>query len=103
LIHTAEILVHTAEIFKILVQFTYYGMIVDVNVCDDTHHLIAIFKRGPRATNEVLAGDLVPAGTVLVTPVLHAFQFAYVNSLITLFMQSPRGAVISKFCSYLAC
>jgi len=35
---------------------------------------------------------------------LYAFQFAYnVNSAITLFMQSSRGAVIGKFCSYLAC
>jgi len=35
---------------------------------------------------------------------LHAFQFAYnVNSAITFILQSPRGAVIGKFCSYLAC
>jgi len=35
---------------------------------------------------------------------LHAFQFAYnVNSAITFFMQSSRGAVIGKFCSYRAC
>ena len=34
----------------------------------------------------------------------HAFQFAYdVISAITFFMQSPGGAVIGKFCSYLAC
>jgi len=32
------------------------------------------------------------------------FQFAYnVNSAATFFMQSPRGAVIGKFCSYLVC
>jgi len=35
---------------------------------------------------------------------LHAFQFAYsVISAITFFIQSSRGAVIGKFCSYLAC
>ena len=35
---------------------------------------------------------------------LPAFQFAWnVNSAITVFMQSPRGAVTGKFCSYLAC
>jgi len=35
---------------------------------------------------------------------LYAFQFAdNVNSAITFFMQSPRGAVIGKFCSYLDC
>jgi len=28
----------------------------------------AIFKTGPRASNVVLAGDLVPDGSVLVTP-----------------------------------
>jgi len=34
----------------------------------------------------------------------HAFQFTYnVNSAITFFMQFPRGAVIGKLCSYLAC
>jgi len=41
-----------------------------VNLCDDTHHLNDIFKTGPRATNVVFAGDLVPTGTVLVTPAL---------------------------------
>ena len=30
----------------------------------------AIFGTGPRATHVVLAGDRVPAGTVLVTPAL---------------------------------
>jgi len=35
---------------------------------------------------------------------LYAFQFACnVNSAITFFMQSPRGAIIGEFCSYLAC
>jgi len=33
----------------------------------------------------------------------HTFQFACnANSAITFFMQSPRGAVTGKFCSYLA-
>jgi len=32
-----------------------------------THHLNAIFKTGTRSTNVVLAGDLVLAGTMLVT------------------------------------
>ena len=35
---------------------------------------------------------------------LHAFQFAWnVNWAIMFIMQSPRGAVTGKFCSYLAC
>jgi len=60
---------HTSEIKK-LVQFTYYVIINYVNLCDDTHHLNATFKIGPRSTSVVLAGDLVPAGTVLVTTAL---------------------------------
>jgi len=62
-------LIHTSEIN--LVQFTSdYVIINDVNLCDDTHHLNAIFKTGPPATNVLPAGDLMPAGTVLVTPTL---------------------------------
>ena len=63
-------MIHTSEI-KNFVQFAYHVIINDVNICDDTHHLNAILKTGPRATNVVLAGDLVPAGTVLATPALY--------------------------------
>jgi len=30
--------------------------------------ILMLFSTGPRATNVLLAGDLVPANTVLVTP-----------------------------------
>jgi len=36
--------------------------------CEDIDHANVIFRTGPRATYMVLAGDLVPAGTTLVTP-----------------------------------
>jgi len=55
------------------VQFTCV-ITADVNLCDNTH-LNAIFKTGPRVTNVVLAGDLMPpAGTMLVTPELDETQ-----------------------------
>ena len=50
-------------------QFSFsYVIINDVNLRDDTHHLNAIFKTAPRASNVVLAGDLVPLGNMLQTP-----------------------------------
>ena len=60
-------MIHTFEV-KILLILT---VINNVNLCDDSHHLNGIFKTGQRAANVALAGDLVPAGTVLVTPGLH--------------------------------
>jgi len=36
----------------------------------DIDHADVVFRTGPRATYLVLAGDLVPAGTTLVTSVL---------------------------------
>ena len=48
-----------------------------VNLCDDTHHLNAIFKAGRRATNEFLTGDLVAGGTMLVTPDVHVSICAF--------------------------
>jgi len=36
--------------------------------CEHIDHPNVIFRRGPRSTHVVLAGDLVPAGTTLVTP-----------------------------------
>jgi len=45
--------------------------IKDIHQCEDANHVYAIVRTGPRATYVVRAGDLVPAGTMLVTPVLH--------------------------------
>ena len=42
--------------------------IKDIYQREDTDHVYAIVKTGPLATHVVRAGDLVPAGTMLVTP-----------------------------------
>jgi len=42
--------------------------IKDFPQCEDTDHVYVIFRRNPRATKIGRAGDLVPAGTTLVTP-----------------------------------
>jgi len=44
--------------------------IKDIHQCRDTKHVYAIVRTSPRATHVVRVGDLVPAGTMLVTPVL---------------------------------
>ena len=46
----------------------------------DTDHVYAIVRTGPRATNVVRAGDLVPAGTMLVTPRYALSQWAMTGS-----------------------
>ena len=52
---------------KNFAQFTFNYLSVD--------HANDIFRTGPRVTYMVLAGDLVPAGTTLVTPGLQALVF----------------------------
>jgi len=42
--------------------------IKDIYQCEDTDHVYAIARTGPRATHVVCAGGLAPAGTMLVTP-----------------------------------
>jgi len=49
---------------KNFTQFTLHYFIIG----EDIDHADVIFRTGPRATYMVLAGDLVPAGTTLVTP-----------------------------------
>ena len=56
-------MLHTSEI-KIFAQFTFHYFIIG----EDIDHANVIFITGPRATYMVLAGDLVPQGTTLVTP-----------------------------------
>ena len=41
--------------------------IKDIHQCQDTKHVYAIVRTSPRATHVVRAGDLVPAGTMMVT------------------------------------
>jgi len=43
-------------------------LVLKIRKCEDIDHANVIFRTGPRATYMVLAGDLVPAGTALVTP-----------------------------------
>jgi len=60
---------HTSE--KNFAQFTFHYVInIGIKLCDDAHHLNALFKAGSRAANVVLTWDLVPAGTVLLTSTL---------------------------------
>jgi len=40
----------------------------DIHQCEDTDHVYAVVRKRPRATHMVRTGDLVPAGTMLVTP-----------------------------------
>jgi len=42
--------------------------IKDFHQCEDTDHVCAIVRTGPRATHVVRAGHLAPASTMLVTP-----------------------------------
>jgi len=42
----------------------------DIHQWKDTDHVYAIVTSSPRATHVVRTGDLAPAGTMLVTPVL---------------------------------
>jgi len=42
--------------------------IKDIHQCEDTDHVYAIVRTSPRATQVIHVDDLVPAGTMLVTP-----------------------------------
>jgi len=42
--------------------------IKDIPQCEETDRVYVIFRTSPRATEMGCAGDLVPAGTMLVTP-----------------------------------
>jgi len=48
-----------------------------IHQCEDTDRVYVIFRTSPWATHMVCAGDLVPAGTTLVTP-----ELAYMPSCI---------------------
>jgi len=57
--------------------------IKDIHQCEDTDHVYAIVRTGPRATHVVRVGDLVPAGTMLVTPVIEHILI-YETSILSL-------------------
>jgi len=60
--------------------------IKDIHQCEDTD---AIVRTGPRATYVVRAGDLVPEGTMLMTPGLHPLESG------PKFVQGPGGVTTS--------
>jgi len=62
-------LIHTSEIQILLNLPSIILVLISVNV-KTLIMLMLFFRTGQRATYLVLAGDLVPAGTTLVTPAL---------------------------------
>jgi len=54
-----------------IAQFTFNYFSIDIRKCEGIDHADVIFRTCPRATYIILAGDLVPAGTTLMTRVLH--------------------------------
>ena len=60
---------HTSEIKNLLNSSLIMLLLIDdIHLCEDIAYVTGIFRIGPRATHVVLVGDLVPAGTMLVTP-----------------------------------
>jgi len=68
----AASLIRTSEI-KILLNLPANILVLIFVKCEDTDHANVLFRTGPRATYVVLAGDLVPAGPALVTPLQHSY------------------------------
>jgi len=48
--------------------------IKDIHQCEDTDYVYAVVRTGPWAIHMVRAGDLAPAGTMLVTPVVQCLK-----------------------------
>ena len=69
LMRKATSVIHTSET-KSLLNLPIILVLIYVNQSEDIDHANVIFRTGPRVTYVVLAGDLVPAGTMLVTPAL---------------------------------
>jgi len=69
----ATSLIHTSEITH-FDQFIFNVFVINktnhIHLCEDTDHVDTIIRTDPRATHVVATGDLVPAGTMLVTPAL---------------------------------
>jgi len=60
-------------------QFTFNYFSVNIRKCENIDHANVVFRTGPRATDLVLAGNLVPADTMLVTT---GFGFGVLVSLL---------------------
>jgi len=65
-------LIHTLLIYNLLnlssIMLSINKISKDIHLDEDTDHPYAICRTSPQATNMVCAGDLVLAGTTLVTP-----------------------------------
>ena len=73
----ASSFIHTSEIKNLLNWFLIMLLVKKINgilLCEDIDHANAIFRTGSRTTHVVRAGDLVPTGTMLVTPGLQSTQ-----------------------------
>jgi len=62
---------HVSEKKIYLIILVMLLFIDDIHLYEDIDYVNAIFRTGPRATHVVLAGDLVPASIMLVTPVTY--------------------------------
>lgn len=63
-------MIHTSDITLVNLSSTLcYHEINDIHLCEDPGRVNAIFRKGPRTTHGVRAGNMVPMGTMLVTPV----------------------------------
>jgi len=61
-------------VFRLKIWLPWISLILnfkDIYQCEDNDRVYAIIKAGLSATHVVHTGDLVPAGTMLVTPGLH--------------------------------
>jgi len=66
-------LIHTSETQTARFTFNYFS--TDIRKCEGIDHANVIFKTGPQVTYMVLAGDLLPAGTALLTPIVKSEVF----------------------------
>ena len=74
----ADSLIHTllTKIWSICLNYVIINANSIINQCENTDHVHAIIRTSPRATHMVRAGDLVPAGTVLVTAAVDTLQYS---------------------------
>lgn len=67
---------------ELVFNYVIINKINDINLCENTDDVNIVFRTGPQATHLVCAGNLVPAGTMLVTPhyaILIALPFFFIS------------------------
>ena len=94
-------LIYTSEINKII-QFIFNYFIInrinDINLCEDNDHVNYIFRKGPQTIHVVHAGDLLPAGTMLVnTGSWLSFSYARVHNKLSQFVHDNKILIILLF------